>query len=646
MKKRVWNAGGSVLLCVIAVALFLVACEGQENTATVIEVVNRVDAHPHPEDDWQPAMERMVIYAGGLVRTGIDSSARLELLEGMVRLSADSIFTVKENATRQGRLLTTLFLQEGRLWANLTTDQPHEFTVETGNAVAAVRDTHFSVRSTEGETLVSVAEGEVELTAQGQSVTVVAGQQAIAEQGQPPTPPQPMSDEERALWATEGEMPELVTPTSTPTPTEVPTPTQAPTPIPVPPTPTSTPTLVQPTSTLAPVLPTPSSLPATTLTPMPDYSNLPLRPVGFVNHGPYDAVVRPWTYVPQGSDAPAPPPAASTVSFSPDSPGLWPGSSRFLDLPLGTFTWCIDWTDDEDQDGDGYFDYYHYLDDRPVVLDENDSTDPELGESVDIQTDPAGKQPGRCGMSSLGQVLAPGQTVGTGVIVTLKPGQPSSLSADGESQTTLLIDVNPNASCWGGSDILGDGLYVMAETSLGTIDWPGPVDPADLPVEVSLTAGTSPGRAEVTIDVSYCPPPGVIVYGVCSDMLSHYRRCMAQFTIAISSGPVVVAQGTFQNYFCEHVACTKNTLELEFYPEGGPVQGTGIIVYEDGIQFTFEFQGEGDSTGQADGSVGISMEGYDDMLMWQAEYADGVFEGFMWNPELEDSELMWFSLTY
>ena len=212
MKKRVWIAGGLVLVTIIAV-LFLRLAGGQEHPATIVETVNKVDAHARPKDDWQPGAVDMAIYGGGRVRTGAASSARIELLEGLVRLSADSIFTVKNSATRQGKLVTTLSLQEGRLWAHLAPGQPHEFTLETGSAVAAVRDTDFSVRVTDGETLLSVAKGEVVLMAQEQSVTVAALQQATVEPGQPPALPEPMSDEERALWATEGEMPELAPPT-------------------------------------------------------------------------------------------------------------------------------------------------------------------------------------------------------------------------------------------------------------------------------------------------------------------------------------------------------------------------------------------------------------------------------------------------
>jgi len=252
----------------------------QEQPATVIEVVNHVDAHPRPKDDWQPAEVDMAIYGGGRVRTGAASSAQLELLEGVVRLSADSLFTVKESTTRQGRLQTTLFLRLGRLWAHLTSDQPHEFTVETGTAVAAVRDTRFSVEvSPNQRTLVSVADGEVVLTAQEQSVTVTTGQQATVEPGQPPAPPGPMSDEERASWAEEGGMPHMVTPT----PTETPTPADTSTPTPVPtltPTPTSTaaPTVTptpQPTATPTAVVPTATPTFTPTPTPLPTFTPTP-----------------------------------------------------------------------------------------------------------------------------------------------------------------------------------------------------------------------------------------------------------------------------------------------------------------------------------------------------------------------------------
>jgi hypothetical protein len=95
VKKQVWIAGGLALVAVVvAVVLVLFPSGEQDRSATVVETVNQVDAHPRPRDDWQPATVGLQVYGGGQVRTGAASSARLELLEGIVRLFADSIFTV------------------------------------------------------------------------------------------------------------------------------------------------------------------------------------------------------------------------------------------------------------------------------------------------------------------------------------------------------------------------------------------------------------------------------------------------------------------------------------------------------------------------------------------------------------------------
>jgi hypothetical protein len=281
MERRYWIVGGLVLA--LALTFACAPTGDQERSARVIEVVNQVDAHSRPQEDWQPAEVDMAIYGGGRVRTGADSSAQLELLEGIVRLSAQSMFRVKESATRQGTLETTLSLQEGRLWAHVTSDEPHEFTVETGNAVAAVRDTHFSVRVIGGGTFLSVAAGQAVLTAMGQSVTVTAGQQATVELGQPPDPPEPMSDQELDLWATEAELIgveieelDLLIPTVTPEPpaaTQTPAPAATPTTEPTTePTPTPAPTV---TPTPAPTI-TPTPAPTSTPTPAPTVTPTPM----------------------------------------------------------------------------------------------------------------------------------------------------------------------------------------------------------------------------------------------------------------------------------------------------------------------------------------------------------------------------------
>jgi len=125
----------------------------------------------------------------------------------------------------------------------------------------------------------------------------------------------------------------------------------------------------------------------------------PTRPVGFVNHGRFNAVVMPWTFVRLGSDISETPPSVSTVSTVPTSPGLWPNSSRFLSLPLGTYTWCFEW-DEGDLNDDGNVDYFHFFDERSVTIDENTPNNPDLAIQVDFSTPPEGGEEilsGQCG---------------------------------------------------------------------------------------------------------------------------------------------------------------------------------------------------------------------------------------------------------
>jgi len=127
-------------------------------------------------------------------------------------------------------------------------------------------------------------------------------------------------------------------------------------------------------------------------------SNLPLKPVGFVNYGTINAIVKPWIYIPLGSSQPQTPPGGSIVSTVQGSGGDWPNSSRFISLPLGTYSWCIEWQED-DQDGDGYFDSYHYFEEGLTVVDENASDELEFAVEVAISAPPANAPiyEGKCG---------------------------------------------------------------------------------------------------------------------------------------------------------------------------------------------------------------------------------------------------------
>jgi hypothetical protein len=113
-----------------------------------------------------------------------------------------------------------------------------------------------------------------------------------------------------------------------------------------------------------------------------------LKPVGFVNYGEFDATVRAYSYIPLGETNPVPPPGASTVSSANSGSGTWPNTSRFISVPMGTYSWCIDW-EEGDLDEDGQIDYFHYIEEGPTLLDENDSDDLDHAEEVAISAPPA-----------------------------------------------------------------------------------------------------------------------------------------------------------------------------------------------------------------------------------------------------------------
>jgi hypothetical protein len=122
---------------------------------------------------------------------------------------------------------------------------------------------------------------------------------------------------------------------------------------------------------------------------------------------------------------------------------------------------------------------------------------------------------------------------GEGMTGAIKPGYPDSLPADEKSQTVLIIDIDPSASCWGGPLDPTGSFYMEVSTSLGSVS-PETLSNPSFPEEVVLTASATPGQAVVTVEITYCPLPEVMVFGQCSAPESEIRRCVVQFTVDIN----------------------------------------------------------------------------------------------------------------
>jgi hypothetical protein len=199
-----------------------------------------------------------------------------------------------------------------------------------------------------------------------------------------------------------------------------------------------------------------------------------LKPVGFVNYGTFDATVRPWTWIPLGSDAPDLPSSASTVSSANDGIGDWPNTSRFLSVPMGTYTWCVDW-EEEDKDEDGYFDDYHYITSGPTLLDENDSDELEFAEEVAISAPPvsAPVYAGKCADHPVDfSCVGKSTEVQTSVRhINQEPVYPVDIQALADTgyraaPEGISIAVSGSATEWYGTKILWDpGDWIEATTS-------------------------------------------------------------------------------------------------------------------------------------------------------------------------------------
>jgi hypothetical protein len=123
-----------------------------------------------------------------------------------------------------------------------------------------------------------------------------------------------------------------------------------------------------------------------------------------------------------------------------------------------------------------------------------------------------------------------------GVILGVKTGSPDRVEPDGQSQTLISVDIDPSAACWGGAPELNGMFYIEVETSLGFIGPRSDIFP--IPGELTFTAGTNSGQAQIHAVVHYCPPGGVMAFGVCSDQASLNRVCEGRTVVGVgeSSG--------------------------------------------------------------------------------------------------------------
>ncbi|MFE4108085.1 FecR family protein [Almyronema epifaneia] len=150
----------------------------------------------------QPARTGFRLQAvGDGLRTGARARATLALDTqiGFVQVSENTDLQITElRTTRNGGRVTEITVNRGqaRLQARPFTVPDTELNIRTPAGVSGVRGTIFGVSvQPGGRTGVATEEGNVETSAQGQSVNVPAGFQSMIVPGEPPTPPMPLTND-------------------------------------------------------------------------------------------------------------------------------------------------------------------------------------------------------------------------------------------------------------------------------------------------------------------------------------------------------------------------------------------------------------------------------------------------------------------
>jgi hypothetical protein len=167
--------------------------------AIIADVVNAVEADPWAEDTWQAAEEGMEVYQDGRVKAESESTALVDVDEGLVRVAPDTTFVYRRPDA--GTLELELDAG-GQMWLNVDGLKEGETVeVKTPAAVASVRGTRFGVRvESDGTTIVSTKVGTVTVAVATYSVTVKAGYGTVIVPGSPPSAAAAPSPEERMRW--------------------------------------------------------------------------------------------------------------------------------------------------------------------------------------------------------------------------------------------------------------------------------------------------------------------------------------------------------------------------------------------------------------------------------------------------------------
>ncbi len=166
--------------------------------ASVAAIQGMVFTQTDNSDIWKPVTSESSVEEGDLVRTGDDSSVVLTYPDDShTTVAPNSELTILLMASAEdGSRQEIVLRQEIGSTRNVVQPLPSadsKFEIQTPSAIVTVRGTEFMVDvDSSGATMVAVDEGIVEVSAQGMTVTLNAGETTTVSPGSPPATAEPI----------------------------------------------------------------------------------------------------------------------------------------------------------------------------------------------------------------------------------------------------------------------------------------------------------------------------------------------------------------------------------------------------------------------------------------------------------------------
>jgi opacity protein-like surface antigen len=186
---------------IFAAVLLVVGAAGvAAQDVLVTEATGKVEVRP-PGSGWRPAVDDMRVPSGSMISTGFNSRAILDLGESTVEVRPLTRMSITELVRRESRVTTELFLDVGRVRAEVRSGEGlrHDFTVRSTVSTASVRGTVLEGDGEEWES----EEGTFEVTNRGgRKVTVTGGESTTVSGFGPPSDPKTELDEETEVNST------------------------------------------------------------------------------------------------------------------------------------------------------------------------------------------------------------------------------------------------------------------------------------------------------------------------------------------------------------------------------------------------------------------------------------------------------------